>query len=82
MLSTGQLDTLRNLAAKKAGDDVGWVTIATARDLTERGLATRTRSGWQITPTGEAALERAAAARPRRPAAPLPFLPRAQPAAT
>ena len=58
MLSADHLDTLRNLADKKAGGDVGWVAIASARELTERGLAARTRNGWRITPTGEAALRR------------------------
>lgn len=60
-LSTDQLNTLRNLADKKAGVDVGWVTIAIAQELTELGLATRTRSGWEITPAGEDALKRAGA---------------------
>jgi hypothetical protein len=56
-LSAGQLDTLRNLAGKKAGGDVGWVNIAIARELTELGLAARNQSGWVITTSGEAALE-------------------------
>jgi hypothetical protein len=55
-LSTGQIDTLRNLAAKKAGRHVRWVAIAEARELTELGLAARNRSGWEITPDGEVAL--------------------------
>ena len=56
MLSPGQIDALRNLARKKAGDAVGWIDIEEARGLTELGLADRTRSGWQITADGEAAL--------------------------
>ncbi len=57
-LSTGQLETLQNLAGKKAGSDVGWVKIAAARELTDLGLATRNRSGWEITTNGEVALGR------------------------
>ena len=60
-LSPGQLGTLRNLARKKAGAMVGWVDIAEARGLTELGLAARNRSGWEITPEGEAILERQSA---------------------
>ena len=55
-LSPGQLDTLTNLSRKKAGETVGWVAIAEARELCEMGLAARTRSGWEITASGEAAL--------------------------
>ncbi|HEX4180677.1 MAG TPA: hypothetical protein VHY32_07785 [Caulobacteraceae bacterium] len=55
-LSRTQLDTLRNLARKKAGGEVGWVAIAEARALTALGLATRNRSGWEITADGEIAL--------------------------
>ena len=55
-LSDGQLAALRNLAAKKAGDDVGYINIADARALTELELAERTRAGWQITARGEAEL--------------------------
>ena len=57
-LSPAQLDTLRNLSRKKAGDVVGWVAIAEARELTELGLAARNRSGWEITAEGEVALDR------------------------
>ena len=55
-LTDSQLDALRNLSRKKAGLDVGWIVIADARELTELGFATRTRSGWQITPAGESLL--------------------------
>jgi hypothetical protein len=57
-LSSGHLETLRNLAGKKAGGHVGWVNIAKARELTELGLAVRSQSGWVITTSGEAALQR------------------------
>jgi hypothetical protein len=56
-LNEGQRTALRNLALKKAGAEVDWITIADARALTELGLAERNRSGWQITPEGEALLE-------------------------
>ena len=76
-LSPGQLDTLRNLSRKKAGAAVGWVAIAEARELTERGLAARNRSGWEITPDGEATLQRHDAAERIEPASDtLPFRPR------
>jgi hypothetical protein len=56
VLSDAQIDALRNLARKKAGDVVGWIAIAEARALTELGFATRNRSGWEITDAGVAAL--------------------------
>ena len=55
-LTEGQLQALRNLALKKAGSEVDWITISDARALTDLGLAERNRSGWQITPAGEAVL--------------------------
>jgi hypothetical protein len=80
-LSPAQFDALANLARKKAGDEVGWVAIAEARELTDLGFALRTRSGWEITDAGEAVLRDRDAARPDDPpAAPIPFNPRGQPA--
>ncbi len=55
-LSDGQLAALRNLAEKKAGGDVGYISITDARSLTDLGLAERNRAGWQITVDGEVAL--------------------------
>jgi hypothetical protein len=55
-LTDAQFDALRNLARKKAGDLVGWIAIAEARELTELGFAARNRSGWQITDAGVSAL--------------------------
>lgn len=52
VLSDAQIEALRNLARKKAGEVVGWIGIAEARGLTELGFATRNRSGWQITDAG------------------------------
>jgi hypothetical protein len=52
VLSDAQIDALRNLARKKAGEIVGWIGIAEARGLTELGFAMRNRSGWQITDAG------------------------------
>ena len=57
MLSDAQIEALRNLARKKAGEVVGWIGIAEARGLTELGFATRNRSGWQITDAGASALD-------------------------
>ena len=57
-LSPGQLDALRNLASKGAGNDTDFVNIADARALTELGLAMRSRQGWDITPAGAAYLAR------------------------
>jgi hypothetical protein len=55
-LSAPHLDALRNLSRKQAGFEVGWIAIAEALELTARGFAVRDRSGWHITPEGEAAL--------------------------
>jgi hypothetical protein len=79
VLSAAQFEALSNLARKKAGDEVGWVAIAEARELTDMGFALRTRSGWEITDAGEAALREHDAARPDDPPdAPIPFSPRGQ----
>jgi hypothetical protein len=59
VLNAGQRTALRNLAMKKAGKDVDWITIADARALTDLGLAERNRSGWRITEKGEAVLSEA-----------------------
>jgi hypothetical protein len=78
-LSPAQIDALSNLARKKAGDDVGWVAIAQARELTDLGLAVRTRSGWEITDAGETALQDYDAANPEgAPNEPIPFGPTSQ----
>lgn len=55
-LTAGQFTALRNLARKKAGEDVDWINISDARALTDQGLAERTGGGWVITPAGTAAL--------------------------
>lgn len=60
-------DTLKNLARKKAGDEVDWINIADARALTDRGLAQRSREGWDITAAGAAALAARGADDPDRP---------------
>lgn len=64
VLNAGQHMALRNLAMKKAGKDVDWITISDARALTDLGLAERNRSGWRITPKGEAVLGEADAESP------------------
>jgi hypothetical protein len=55
--SKQELATLKNLARKKAGEEVGWINIADARALTELGLAQRNRAGWEITAEGSALVE-------------------------
>jgi hypothetical protein len=55
-LTDGQLDVLRDLARKMAGEAVGFVNIAQARALTDLGLAQRSQEGWDITPAGSALL--------------------------
>lgn len=60
-LTERQLEALGNLARKKAGEAVGFVNIADARELTERGLAIRSREGWDITSAGSALLARRSA---------------------
>ena len=55
-LTEGQLHALRNLARKHTGEDVPFVNISDARQLTELGLAARGREGWSITPEGTALL--------------------------
>ena len=59
-LTDGQLNALQNLAVKRAGGAVPFVNIAHARALTERGLAERSREGWDITSEGSALLARLA----------------------
>lgn len=60
-LTEGEYAALRNLARKKAGNAVDWISIADARALTAQGLAIRDREGWVITAAGEAALRTQAA---------------------
>lgn len=62
-LSEGELHALHNLARKHAGQSVPFINIADARSLTDAGLATRGREGWDITPAG---LARVASAPPAR----------------
>lgn len=59
-LTDGQLHALHNLAHKQAGQAVPFLNIADARVLTELGLATRSREGWDITAEGCALLARQA----------------------
>ncbi len=60
-LSDGERAALKNLAVKHSGQEVGWIAIADARALTDRGLAERVGSGWQITESGMAAFKALAA---------------------
>jgi hypothetical protein len=55
-LSASQLTALRNLALKREGQEVDWISIADARALTDLGFAERGRAGWTISAAGLAAL--------------------------
>ena len=66
-LSDRLLTALENLARKKAGHDVDWINIADARELTDLGLAQRSREGWDITAAGASALAARDAAGPDHP---------------
>jgi hypothetical protein len=57
-LSSGELLALRNLAEKRAGNVTPFLKIADAQHLTELGLASRSRQGWDITAAGSAYLTR------------------------
>lgn len=57
-LSDGQVTALENLYRKLAGEDVGWISIADARALSDLGLAERNPAGWNITAAGQAWLHR------------------------
>lgn len=57
-LSGGELQTLRQLAIRRDGEDRPFLKIAAARRLTDLGLAARTRQGWDITRAGSAYLVR------------------------
>lgn len=55
-LTEPEVRALRNLADKRTGTVTAFLNIADARRLTELGLATRSRQGWDITPEGSAYL--------------------------
>jgi hypothetical protein len=76
-LSDGQLSALKNLSLKSGGALTAFINIADARQLTELGLAVRSRQGWDITAAGAAWLKRLGAdgAPAAESAAPLPFSP-------
>jgi hypothetical protein len=57
-LTDGELHALRNLAEKSAGNVTPFLRIADAQRLTELGLASRSKQGWDITPAGSAHLNR------------------------
>jgi len=57
-LTAGQLGALRNLERKRAGDETAFVNISDCQHLTELGLASRSRQGWDITTGGSAYLAR------------------------
>ena len=55
-LCESELTALRNLAEKRTGNITPFVNIADAQHLTELGLASRSRQGWDITAQGVADL--------------------------
>jgi len=57
-LTEAELHALRNLAEKRTGTVTAFLNIADAQKLTDLGLATRSRQGWDITPAGSALLAR------------------------
>ncbi len=57
-LTDGELHALRNLAEKSAGNVTPFLRIADAQRLTEMGMATRSKQGWDITAAGSAYLNR------------------------
>jgi hypothetical protein len=57
-LTAGEVAALRNLAQKREGVVTAFVNISDARHLTDLGLATRSRQGWDITAAGSAYLRR------------------------
>lgn len=57
-LTDAELHALRNLAKKRLGTVTPFLNIAAAQRLTDLGLASRSRQGWDITPAGSALLAR------------------------
>jgi hypothetical protein len=60
-LTEDELHALQLLAEKRAGASVAFINIGAARSLSDRGLASRSQEGWDITPEGGAELARRAA---------------------
>ena len=60
LLTESQMGALRNLAEKRDGKVTAFLNIADAQHLTELGLASRSRQGWDITAAGSAYLHRRA----------------------
>ena len=56
-LTPDERQALQNLARKAGGEEVGWVNIAAARALADKGLAERDRQGWHINSQGTAWLQ-------------------------
>ena len=63
-LTDGELAALHNLSDKHAGHVTPFLRIADAQQLTELGLASRSRQGWDITAAGVAYLARLAGDQP------------------
>ena len=52
-LTPGERIALENLTRKAIGEDLGWINIANARALAERGLCARDRQGWRVSDEGK-----------------------------
>lgn len=52
ILTNAQKHALENLERKRRGEDVPYINIASARTLTDLGLADRKAQGWEITTEG------------------------------
>ncbi len=63
-LTDAQLDTLRDLERKHAGQTIDFINISRAQSLTELGLAIRQPSGWRISDSGLALLAQVGPASP------------------
>ena len=55
-LTNAQRHALENLERKRQGNEVPYINIASARALTDLGLAERRAQGWEITSAGSALL--------------------------
>jgi hypothetical protein len=56
-LTDPQRNALENLERKRRGEDVPYINIASARVLTDLGLADRKAQGWTITTAGSKLLK-------------------------
>ena len=76
-LTPGERVALENLARKAKGEDVGWINIADARALAEKGLCARDRQGWRISDEGKRVVGETASEPNDSELAPTPISPKA-----